>query len=109
MEHGSHKAPTLESRRRSANKEMVVMAKNERTLSSQSALGGAEGILVADKSSHERDDGTPMQDQIRMRAYELYLERGTQPDDALEDWLQAERESRRSPDERIGTQDLAAQ
>ena len=31
-------------------------------------------------------------EEIKRRAYELYLERGAQPDLALEDWLQAERE-----------------
>lgn len=29
---------------------------------------------------------------IRRRAYEIYLERGEQPDRDLDDWLQAERE-----------------
>src|SRR6202051_1898956 len=31
-------------------------------------------------------------EDIRRRAYEIYLERGEQPDRELEDWLQAERE-----------------
>ena len=30
--------------------------------------------------------------EIRRRAYELYLERGAQPGHELEDWLRAERE-----------------
>ena len=30
--------------------------------------------------------------EIRRRAYEIYLERGAQPGRELEDWLQAERE-----------------
>ena len=34
----------------------------------------------------------PREEQIRRRAYELYLERGEQPGHELEDWLQAERE-----------------
>lgn len=33
-------------------------------------------------------------DQIRLRAYELYLARGAQPNDDLTDWLRAERELR---------------
>jgi hypothetical protein len=32
----------------------------------------------------------PSQEQIRARAFQLYLERGRQPDHELEDWLQAE-------------------
>jgi len=31
-------------------------------------------------------------EEIRRRAYEIYLERGEQPGRALDDWLQAERE-----------------
>jgi hypothetical protein len=30
--------------------------------------------------------------EIRIRAYEIYLERGDQPGRDLDDWLQAERE-----------------
>ena len=30
--------------------------------------------------------------EIRTRAYEIYLERGGQPGDEVDDWLQAERE-----------------
>ena len=34
-------------------------------------------------------------EEIRRRAYEIYLERGQQPGRALDDWLQAERELER--------------
>jgi hypothetical protein len=34
------------------------------------------------------------EEQIRARAYELYLERGGGPSDEMEDWLRAEREYR---------------
>ena len=34
----------------------------------------------------------PLEERIRRRAYELYLERGNQSGSALEDWLQAEEE-----------------
>jgi hypothetical protein len=33
---------------------------------------------------------TPSKEQIRARAFELYVERGGQPGHELEDWLQAE-------------------
>jgi len=36
----------------------------------------------------------PGEEQIRRRAYEIYLRRGGGPGDPLEDWLQAERELR---------------
>lgn len=38
---------------------------------------------VADSARHQK---------IRIRAYEIYLERGEQPGRDLDDWLQAERE-----------------
>jgi hypothetical protein len=38
---------------------------------------------VADSARH---------DKIRIRAYEIYLERGDQPGRDLDDWLQAEHE-----------------
>jgi hypothetical protein len=34
-------------------------------------------------------------EEIRLRAYEIYLERGEQPGSELDDWLQAERELKR--------------
>jgi hypothetical protein len=36
----------------------------------------------------------PTVEEIRQRAYELYLFRGDRSGDALEDWLEAERELR---------------
>jgi hypothetical protein len=35
---------------------------------------------------------TPSHEEIRRRAYEVYLERGDLPGDELDDWLRAERE-----------------
>lgn len=34
----------------------------------------------------------PPREEIALRAYEIYLERGGAPGDALEDWIRAERE-----------------
>jgi hypothetical protein len=34
--------------------------------------------------------------EIRVRAHEIFLERGAEPGDELSDWLQAEQELRRS-------------
>ena len=39
-------------------------------------------------------EAEPTVEQIRQRAYELYLFRGERPGGALEDWLDAERELR---------------
>jgi hypothetical protein len=35
---------------------------------------------------------TITENEVRLRAYELYLERGAIPGDEVRDWLQAERE-----------------
>lgn len=45
--------------------------------------GQAAETKVDDSARHQK---------IRIRAYEIYLERGEQPDRDLDDWLQAERE-----------------
>ncbi len=34
----------------------------------------------------------PLEERIRRRAYELYIDRGRQPGVDLDDWLQAEKE-----------------
>jgi len=40
----------------------------------------------------EPKEATVTEDDIRLRAYELYIERGAIPGDEVSDWLQAERE-----------------
>src|SRR6202035_1222961 len=45
--------------------------------------------------SHSGDTSgnhTPSCEEIRLRAYEIYLERGSLPGNELDDWLKAERE-----------------
>ena len=42
-----------------------------------------------------------LEERIRHRAYELYLQRGNQPGSAVDDWLQAEEEIRRAKAEAI--------
>jgi hypothetical protein len=47
--------------------------------------------------TEEASAGNAARDEkIRFRAYEIYLERGQQPGSELDDWLQAERELKRS-------------
>ena len=48
----------------------------------------------------ERAEGMEVEERIRRRAYELYLQRGERPGDALGDWLTAERECRAAPRDR---------
>ena len=42
-----------------------------------------------------------LEERIRLRAYELYVQRGSQSGSELDDWLQAEEEIRRAEDEAI--------
>ena len=53
-----------------------------------------EPTSSADTSSAEENEGATDEEQIRARAYELYLERGGGPSDEMDDWLRAEREYR---------------
>jgi hypothetical protein len=62
--------------------------------------------MLADAPQAEGNGPDPLEEQIRIRAYELYLERGAEPNDDLGNWLQAEREYRgRSRDDRSGSED----
>jgi len=40
----------------------------------------------------------PSHDEIAVRAYEIYLSQGTAPRNDLDNWLEAERQLRGSPD-----------
>lgn len=48
--------------------------------------------LVAETQEQDRLLDSTRGNKIRRRAYEIYLERGSEPGRELEDWLQAERE-----------------
>jgi DUF2934 family protein len=50
-----------------------------------------KGSLPAEKKSRATKTA-PTQEEIALRAYEIYLERGGASGDALEDWTRAERE-----------------
>ncbi|MFL5615390.1 MAG: DUF2934 domain-containing protein [Gemmatimonadaceae bacterium] len=43
-------------------------------------------------SRYHQTDGPSLDEHIRRRAFELYVERGKQPGDGVADWLKAERE-----------------
>jgi hypothetical protein len=62
--------------------------------------------MLADAQPANGDGHDSLEDQIRIRAYELYLERGAAPNDDLGDWLRAEREYRaQSRDDRSSSED----
>jgi hypothetical protein len=50
----------------------------------------ATSVQVAPQEASTRSSARDQ--EIRRRAYEIYLERGGQPGGELDDWLQAERE-----------------
>ena len=52
------------------------------------------------RSKMERPSDS-LESTIRRRAYEIYLSRGRNPGSPQEDWLLAERETRRELDERV--------
>jgi hypothetical protein len=41
-----------------------------------------------------RPNGHPTDDEVRVRAYHRYLERGATPGNDLDDWVEAEKELR---------------
>ena len=43
----------------------------------------------------------PLEEQIRRRAYELYVQRGNQSGSEHDDWLQAEEEMRRATEQAV--------
>jgi len=44
------------------------------------------------KPSVAQPDELPLEERIRLRAYELYVQRGNESSSEIEDWLQAEEE-----------------
>jgi hypothetical protein len=62
------------------------------------ATGKRSGTLEVRANAIQSDaentsaDQAPSHEQIRLRAYEIFLERGGFPGNELDDWLQAERE-----------------
>jgi hypothetical protein len=42
-----------------------------------------------------------LEERIRLRAYQLFVQRGNQPGSDLDDWLQAEEEIRKAEEEAI--------
>jgi len=47
---------------------------------------------MASPKAVRKSPSEPLEDQIRRRAYELYIQRGNETGSELDDWLQAEEE-----------------
>jgi hypothetical protein len=52
----------------------------------------ANGHAVTARSKSRTTKKQPKREDIELRAYHIYLERGGAPGDPLEDWVRAERE-----------------
>jgi hypothetical protein len=55
-------------------------------------------------TAHAKEPSTetpPLEERIRRRAFDLYLQRGCQPGSELADWLQAEVEIRKALDDLV--------
>jgi len=53
------------------------------------------------KQPEVKPDDLPLEERIRQRAHELYVERGNESGSELDDWLQAEAEIRQAEEEAI--------
>ncbi len=72
----------------------VVMTKHAKQPSTNGALSEAPADSFDHESPIHAGNGAPTDEQIRIRAYEIYLERGEESDDCVGNWLQAEFECR---------------
>lgn len=63
-------------------------------MASKAAMIGSTDCTEPNTAAEEREGllSSSLEQEIRTRAYELYLQRGGQSGYELEDWLQAERE-----------------
>jgi hypothetical protein len=65
-------------------------------MSTKPKKNGSKNLQATSTPAEETGDASVWNavrlEDIRRRAYEIYLERGQQPDTELGDWLQAERE-----------------
>jgi hypothetical protein len=64
----------------------------ETSMSSKPNSNESTETEAARTRTAESPDGNSVHEEIRGRAYEIYLERGGQPGGEMDDWLQAERE-----------------
>jgi hypothetical protein len=79
------------------NHQEVGMTKPGKNGSASGGEGTTGNASRANGGTPERGEHAPVEEQIRLRAYSFYLDRGQQPGDPLEDWLRAEREHGKRP------------
>jgi len=83
-------ASTINSNPITRKREMSMSSKPKRN-------GGTEpqATSIQMETPGALEGNSARDEEIRRRAYEIYLERGQQPGRELDDWLQAERELER--------------
>jgi hypothetical protein len=73
-----------------------MILKPEMSMSSKSTGNGSKGSSTIAKQAKETGGAmatnAAREEDIRRRAYEIFLERGEEPGHELDDWLRAERE-----------------
>jgi Protein of unknown function (DUF2934) len=75
------------------------MTSHARSKQSKAPVVGASPIQAHPEDTSRND--TPSCEEIRLRAYEIYLERGSLPGSELDDWVRAEHElDSRAPQKR---------
>ena len=75
--------------------ENIEMPNHTKATPDRASHANGTSTLTAASPQTTEAQGSP-QDWIRVRAYELYIQRGAQPNDDLRDWLQAEQELRQA-------------
>jgi hypothetical protein len=70
---------------------MTLQGKGKRTKTLELHAGRIQSHAEDTSANH-----TLSCEEIRLRAYEIYLERGGHPSNEMDDWLQAERELERA-------------
>jgi hypothetical protein len=63
----------------------------------------SKGALPPAAKKPSEKQAAPTNDEIALRAYHIYMERGCTPGDPMQDWLQAERELSTPPSKKRKT------
>ena len=64
-------------------------------------IAGGDPVPAPAHAKEAPFEALPLEERIRRRAYELYVQKGSQSGSELDDWLQAEEEIRRAEEEAI--------
>jgi DUF2934 family protein len=68
------------------------MAKRAPRSTSKRAVASMRAGAASAQESIERPNGQPTEEDVRIRAYHRYLERGAAHGNDIEDWVEAEKE-----------------